>query len=102
MSLQKIIRLGGAVVFDDLSMLDQSSDVSLAIGDLKEDLFQACFPLEQIIDIGWYPEFCEEGAFRVVLVSNLNWDSPVCSAKAKSWVELDVALDEVLSKVKHL
>ncbi|WVV47789.1 hypothetical protein THH46_27920 [Pseudomonas sp. NA13] len=100
MDLQEVTKLGGAVVFDDLSNLDQSMDVLLGIEDLKEDLFQASFPFEQIIDIGWYPEFCESGCFRVLLVSGCNWDSPVCSTEARSWAELEVALIDTLKQVK--
>lgn len=98
--LHEVTKLGGAVVFDDLSRLDQSRDVLLGIDDLKEDLFQASFSFEQIIDIGWYPEFCESGCFRVLLVSGCNWGSPVCSTEAKSWAELEGALIDTLKQVK--
>lgn len=100
MDLQEVAKLGGTVVFDDFSNLDQSMDVLLGVEDLKEDLFQASFPFEQIIDIGWYPEFCESGCFRVLLVSDCNWDSPVCSTEAKSWTELEGALTDTLKQVK--
>lgn len=66
MDTKKIIEIGGTITFDDISHLDQLIDISMIVNDLKEDLFQAVFPHEQIIDIGWYPEFCENGTFRCV------------------------------------
>ena len=65
MDTKKIIELGGTITFDDISHPDQLIDISMIVNYLKEDLFQAVFPYEQIIDIGWYPEFCENGTFRV-------------------------------------
>ncbi|MCM8744838.1 hypothetical protein [Pseudomonas koreensis] len=99
MNIQKIITLGGKITLDDISNL-VGSDITLIIDELKEDLLQASMPLEQIIDIGWYPEFSEDGSFRTSLISNKNWESPIYSEKAKTWAELDKALEKTLSKIK--
>lgn len=58
MEVREVEALGAAINFDDVSRLDQSVDVVEVVNDLKEDLFQASFPFEQIIDIDWCPEFC--------------------------------------------
>jgi len=79
----EIEKLGGTVTFDDISQLDQSAEISIIVDELKEDLFQAALPFQQIIDIGWYPEFSEHGAFKVSLISNFNWEKPIYSEKAK-------------------
>lgn len=44
------------------------------LSELKEDLVQVCFPGELLIDIGWYPEFSEEGAFLVTVVKGMDWE----------------------------
>lgn len=99
MNTDKIITLGGTITFDDLSTL-VGSDIKLITDDLKEDLLQASLPLEQIIDIGWYPEFSENGSFRISLISDQNWESPTHSESAKTWTELERALDHTLNKIK--
>jgi hypothetical protein len=100
MDLCEIKRLGGEIIFDDISKLDQAEDIMLVLDDLKEDLFQVSFPFDQLIDIGWYPEFSENGCFRVVLLSGCNWVAPVYSEKATSWGGLEDALANVLKRVK--
>jgi hypothetical protein len=100
MKTQKINELGGKITFDDISHLNQTAEPSLLIDELKEDLFQASFPLDQILDIGWYPEFCKDGHFRVVLISEYNWDTPIHCEYAKSWAELEEVLTNALSKLK--
>jgi hypothetical protein len=100
MNTQKISELGGTITFDDISHLNQATEPSLLIDDLKEDLFQASFPLDQILDIGWYPEFCKDGHFRVVLISKSDWDAPVHCENAKNWMELEEVLETALNKIK--
>ncbi|WP_085712123.1 MULTISPECIES: hypothetical protein [unclassified Pseudomonas] len=97
---EEIENLGGTITFDDLSQLDQSTEISSIVDELKEDLFQATFPFQQIIDIGWYPEFSENGEFKVSLVSNSNWEKPIHSEKAKNWTELKNAIENTLKKVQ--
>lgn len=94
--IEKILKKGGAISFDDLSNLNHNADI---IDDLKEDLLQAFFPGEMIIDIGWYPEFCKSGSFRVLLIADKNWDNPTFSRKARSWTELDTAINDALHKL---
>jgi hypothetical protein len=101
MNIKKINELGGKITFDDISHLNQAAEPSLLIDDLKEDLFQASFPLDQILDVGWYPEFCKDGHFRVVLISNSNWETPVHCESAKNWLELEEVLANTLNKIKN-
>ncbi|MHC8334376.1 hypothetical protein [Pseudomonas sp. LB3P25] len=100
MDIKKIIERGGTITFDDISHLDQLADTSMIIDDLKEDLFQAVFPHDQIIDIGWYPEFCENGTFRVSLIKAYDWEHPTFSDKARSWTELNKAILNALNKLE--
>ncbi|WP_085641171.1 MULTISPECIES: hypothetical protein [unclassified Pseudomonas] len=98
--LDKIEKLGGTITFDDISKLNKTIDISLMIDDLKENLFQASFPLGMTIDIGWYPEFSEYGSFRITLIENSNWEIPIYSKRAKNWEELDKAIIAALEKIK--
>ncbi|MGW8466051.1 hypothetical protein [Pseudomonas sp. CLCA07] len=72
----------------------------MIIDDLKEDLFQAVFPKNQIIDIGWHPEFCENGTFKVSVIKVYNWEHPAFSDKVKNWEELHKAISIALEKLE--
>ena len=100
MNTKKIIELGGTITFDDISHLNQLIDISMIVDDLKEDLFQAVFPHDQLIDIGWYPEFCEDGKFRISLIKAYDWEHPAFSEKAKNWTELNKAISNTLIKLE--
>ena len=49
---------------------------SEAIPELKEDLMQVAYPDGQILDVGWYPESNPVGKFKVLVISNGEWDTP--------------------------
>ncbi|EJM00536.1 hypothetical protein PMI18_02944 [Pseudomonas sp. GM102] len=100
MDTKKIIELGGTISFDDISRLNQLTDTSMIVDDLKEDLFQAVLPNDQLIDIGWHPEFCENGTFRISLIKAYDWEHPIFSEKAKSWTELNKAISNTLNKLE--
>lgn len=100
MNINKIIEYGGKITLDDLSQLNQTIDTSLIIDDLREDLFQATFPKDQIIDIGWYPEFSESGTFRVSLIKAHDWEHPAFSDEAKNWEELHKTLSIALENLE--
>lgn len=96
----EIKKLGGTINFNDISNLDQGSEMSLILDELKEDLFQASLPFEQILDIGWYPEFSETGAFKISLIERCEWENPIHSEKAKNWTDLKNAFENTLKKVR--
>lgn len=95
-----IIEHGGKITLDDISQIDQTLKILEVVDDLKEDLLQASFPHEQIIDIGWHPEFCENGSFKVSLIKNFNWEQPISTSKAKNWSELHTAILETLKSLE--
>jgi hypothetical protein len=95
MNIQPITALGGTVTLDNLTHLS-GLDISLITDQLKENLLQAGFRFGQIIDIGWYPEFSENGSFRVSLISNQNWESPIYCETAKTWTDLYQAITNAL------
>lgn len=64
-------------VYDEISKIDFSKSLSDQINYLDEDLFQLIFTDGDILDLGWYPSFDEEGKFIIQLIFDGDWDSPV-------------------------
>ncbi|UVM51641.1 hypothetical protein LOY38_06245 [Pseudomonas sp. B21-015] len=85
--------LTGKIIFDDLSLL---TDQPLAgqIDALKEDLLQVEYGKQLLLDVGWYPEFDEDGAFRVVVIKDHHWDYPQWTGQAQTLAELTARLTE--------
>ncbi|MGF6112267.1 hypothetical protein [Pseudomonas frederiksbergensis] len=85
--------LTGKITFDDLSLL---SDQPLAsqIDSLKEDLLQVEYGEHLLLDVGWYPEFDEDGAFQVVVIKDRDWGQPQWTGRAKTLAELTTRLTE--------
>lgn len=79
--------LTGNIRFDDLSSL---SDQPLArqLNALKEDLLQVEYGEHWLLDVGWYPEFAEHGAFRVAVIKDQDWQQPLSSEQAHSLGQL--------------
>ncbi len=66
----------GQVTYWDLGFLDPLKALVEQIGDLKEDLAQIAYG-DRVLDVGWYPEFSEEGEFVVQVVRDTNWEEPL-------------------------
>lgn len=72
-----------ANIYDELSILDFSKNKTEQVNKLDEDLFQLTFINGNIIDIGWYPAFEEDGEFIVQIICGENWDEPSYKASSK-------------------
>ncbi|WP_415773403.1 hypothetical protein [Pseudomonas sp. LB3P38] len=85
--------LTGKITFDDLSPL---TDQPLAgqIDSLKEDLLQVEYGAQWLLDVGWYPEFDEAGAFRVAVIKDQDWAHPQWTGQAQTLAELTARLTE--------
>lgn len=83
--------LTGNVTFDDLSSL---ADQPLAqqLDALKEDLLQVEYGAHLLLDVGWYPEFDERGAFRVAVIKDQDWQQPLLNEQARSLAQLGECL----------
>ena len=76
------LALGEArVTYDSLSALDLRQPVDVLVDDLGEDLLQITCANGDIVDVGWYPAWSEEGCLRVVAVRGQDWEAPVFSAR---------------------
>lgn len=80
----------------DLPYLEQ-------IDILREDLLQVVFDLpsvcEYILDIGWYPSFDLDGEFKVFLIKNQNWESPISVVKTKDPCDLCSVVENAIDKI---
>lgn len=73
--------LGAArITYDSLSQLDLALPVAAIVDDLGEDLLQIHCANGDIVDVGWYPAWSEQGGLRVVTVRGQDWDAPIFSA----------------------
>ncbi len=76
------LALGEArITYDSLSALDLRQPVDVLVDDLGEDLLQITCANGDIVDVGWYPAWSEEGCLRVVAVRGQDWAAPVFSAR---------------------
>lgn len=76
------LALGEArVTYDSLSALDLRQPVDVLVDDLGEDLLQITCANGDIVDVGWYPAWNEQGCLRVVAVRGQDWEAPVFSAR---------------------
>ena len=76
------LALGEArVTYDSLSALDLRQPVDVLVDDLGEDLLQITCANGDIVDVGWYPAWSEQGRLRVVAVRGQDWEAPVFSAQ---------------------
>lgn len=78
----------------DIPLLDQ-------IDDLKEDLIQVNYNDEFIVDVGWYPEFDENGYFKIFVIEGFDWSSPVIVRESKSLKQLVEDLNECVSYIRE-
>ena len=90
----------GQVTFWELDFLERTKPLVDQLNGLKEDLVQIEFPRE-LLDVGWYPEFSEVGAFTVKLVRDFNWDEPIFEVKCRTVDELVFCIDKAIALVQR-
>ena len=78
----EVLELGEArIAYDTLSPLDLARPVAAIVDDLGEDLLQIVCANGDIVDVGWYPAWNEQGRLRVVAVRGQDWEAPIFSAQ---------------------
>lgn len=91
----------GEVVFWGLGFLVPLKPLADQIDDLKEDLAQVRYAGDVVLDIGWYPEFSEEGEFVVRVVRESHWDEPLFLEAHKTVDGLLKCLKEAILAAKN-
>jgi hypothetical protein len=69
---------------------------------LKEDLFQVEYSEGHIIDVGWYPFFEEDGNFKIVVISEYDWENPTYVKKCNDMETLMLYMKESVAMVNEL
>lgn len=68
----------GVIDHDSISWVGDDFQVTEdTVFDLSEDLLQISFNSQMILDVGWYPDLDVNGVFRVLLIKNMDWESPI-------------------------
>ena len=86
----------GTVTHWDFADLDVSRKPREQYNELKEDMAQVSYGEGLLLDIGWYPSFDADGAFRVVLVRDGVWDAPIYSRSCQSWESLRKIVEQAV------
>ncbi|WP_254799162.1 hypothetical protein [Acinetobacter nosocomialis] len=78
----------GVVSHDSISWIDDNFEINEdTVFDLSEDLLQISFN-NKILDVGWYPDLAVDVFFRVVLIKDMNWESPIIEKRVCGYKEL--------------
>lgn len=67
------------------------------IDDLKEDLIHVEYVNGCLLDVGWYPEFQLDGCFKILVIQNYNWETPIFESVCCT---LDSLIDEIKKGVQ--
>lgn len=66
----------GKIIYNDFD-IDINLPFEQQIFSLKEDLLQVNYDDKYLIDIGWAPEFDTKGKFKIRIINDLDWSSPI-------------------------
>jgi hypothetical protein len=85
---------------------DINPDVPLTEQDvLKEDILQITYKngesAEYVLDVGWYPEFNENGRFIVKVIVNYDWEKPLYCEECRDLETLKSLLVKFSSRIEH-
>lgn len=87
MILLKLTSKKGEILYNDL-YLDEELPLFKQLDNLKEDLLQVSFYNKYLIDIGWYPEFDQNGQFKISAIKEYDWDNPIYISICKTIEDL--------------
>lgn len=85
---------GGNVTYNDWE-IDPDQSFSEQELSFKHDLLQISFDVAEgpyTVDVGWLPEFDENGKFIIQVIKNYDWHKPVSRKKVKTFVGLKKCL----------
>lgn len=89
----------GKITHNDLK-LDENVPLKNQVDVLKEDLLQVNYNDKYIIDVGWYPEFDENGNFKIYVIEDFNWSYPKIIKKSKTLDGLILDLVKCINYVR--
>ncbi|MDC4660436.1 hypothetical protein NRA66_18600 [Acinetobacter baumannii] len=87
----------GVVSHDSISWIDDNFVINEdTVFDLSEDLLQIYLNNKKL-DVGWYPALEVEGFFRVVLIKDMNWESPIIEKECRDIKSLKDNISNIIS-----
>ena len=88
----------GKITYNEFN-IDFNKPLKMQSELLKEDLLQVEYDTGYIIDLGWYPEFDENGCFVVYVIQNFEWNMPVFEKRASGKCGLKQFLEEAVGLI---
>lgn len=88
----------GNVIYNEFN-ISFNMPLSEQLESLTEDLIQIEYDNGYLIDIGWYPEYDEEGNFIVQLIKDYNWENPIYKQGCKDDKQLKKILLKAIEKI---
>ncbi|WP_412028809.1 hypothetical protein [Deinococcus yunweiensis] len=73
-----------------------------ATPELKEDLLQVVYPDGQTLDVGWYPEGDPKGEYRILVVSDGDWDTPLLDLSTAEEQRLTELILEAANTIRRI
>lgn len=68
----------------------------------REDLIQINFDNKYLLDVGWYPELNEKGAFLVEVVKCFDWSNPIFEKRTKQLESLQGYIQQAADFINAL
>lgn len=81
----------GEIIYNEFH-IDFSITFLEQIENLLEDLLQIKYAENIILDVGWYPEYDENGYLFVQVILDGKWDAPVYKSKSNNKVDFEADL----------
>lgn len=86
------------MIYNDWTLIDYSPGIVEWIESYKqEDMLQVHFPLNYILDMGWYVN-----TYRIFIIHNQNWSEPLYSYSTDNETELAFVLSDFKAKIVQL
>lgn len=96
MLVKNIVGKEWRVTYDNFSWLLEDNNFQENKDFLSEDILQIEHSHKYyIVDVGWYPMLDPSGEFKIVLIKNKNWCSPLFEYSTKD-------IEEVVQKIYEL
>lgn len=96
--LENINLRNARITFNDLIYLNTDIPLIEQLDNLKEDLLQIEVNQDFIVDVGFYPEFSSEGEFKVQLIKDYDWGSPILIGQCKEVPILAQLIQEAIDR----
>ena len=88
-------------IYNQIASLNLNQSLSAVIDRLDEDLLQIEFSNGNIVDVGWYPSFDEQGEFIIYTISDNNWDEPCAKFTTRDGHELITLLKQSIAMASN-